>query len=220
MLSLLRNRFGVPGALAVVALVFAMAGGALAAKKVIITKLSQISPSVQKQLKGKAGPAGAKGDTGAVGPQGPAGSAGKDGSNGAAGPAGPAGPTGPTGSPWVAGGTLPAGSTETGGFAIQTDFLEDAGEGLGITSISFPIPLAAPLPETKTVFAPNANCPGTAAAPKAAPGFLCVYPEVGVGLAIQKLSPKETPGASTAGAIVVLHGGGGEIARGTFAVTG
>jgi hypothetical protein len=217
MFSLSRSRFGIPGAIAVVALVFAMAGGALAAKKVIITKLSQISPGVQKQLKGKtgpagpAGPAGMKGDTGAIGPQGPAGSAGKDGSNGAPGPAG---------SPWVAGGTLPAGSTETGGFAIQTNFLEDAGEGLGITSISFPIPLAAALPETKTVFAPNVNCPGTAAAPKAASGFLCVYPEVGVGLAIQKLSPAEAPGASTAGAVVVLHGGGGEIARGTFAVTG
>jgi hypothetical protein len=217
MFSLSRSRFGIPGVIAVVALVFAMAGGALAAKKVIITKLSQISPGVQKQLKGKtgpagpAGPAGTKGDTGAVGPQGPAGSAGKDGSNGA---------PGAPGSPWVAGGTLPAGSTETGGFAIQTDFLENAGVGLGITSISFPIPLAGALPETKTVFAPNANCPGTAAAPKAASGFLCVYPEVGAGLAIQKLSPAELPGASTAGAIVVLQGGGGEIARGTFAVTG
>jgi uncharacterized protein YneF (UPF0154 family) len=50
MLSLFRNRLGVPGLLAVIALVFAMAGGAYAAKRVIITKLNQISPKVQKQL--------------------------------------------------------------------------------------------------------------------------------------------------------------------------
>jgi hypothetical protein len=79
MFSHLRKHFGIPGAIAVIALVFAMFGGAYAATRhhkksaVIITKLSQIKSSVRSQLKGAAGPAG---------PQGPAGSNGKDGSNG------------------------------------------------------------------------------------------------------------------------------------------
>jgi hypothetical protein len=61
MISRLRRHFGIPGTLAVLALVFAMFGGAYAAKKqgFIITKLSQIKPSVRNQLKGEQGPKGA-----------------------------------------------------------------------------------------------------------------------------------------------------------------
>lgn len=87
----LRSNFGIPGVISVIALVLAMAGGAYAAKGAIITKLNQISPSVQKQLKGKAGAPGAPGANGipgtpgAQGSAGPAGSAGKDGSPGAVG---------------------------------------------------------------------------------------------------------------------------------------
>lgn len=62
------------------ALVFAMGGGAYAAKKVIITSTKQISPKVLKSLRGKAGPIG---PIGPQGPQGPAGANGKDGVPGA-----------------------------------------------------------------------------------------------------------------------------------------
>lgn len=119
MLSLLRNRLGVPGIIAVVALVFSMAGGALAAKGVIITKLSQIKPSVQKKLKvpgpqGPAGPAGAAGAQGPAGPAGPAGSQGSQGpqgDKGATGPTGLAGQKGATGATGVTGPTGSAGAT-------------------------------------------------------------------------------------------------------------
>jgi hypothetical protein len=87
-MSLLKNRFGIPGVISVIALVFAMAGGAYAAKKYVITSTNQISPRVLKQLKGKPG---------ADGKQGTAGANGKDASNGTNGQNGAAGGPGATG---------------------------------------------------------------------------------------------------------------------------
>ncbi|HWY17712.1 MAG TPA: hypothetical protein VNY27_03255 [Solirubrobacteraceae bacterium] len=72
------------------ALVFAMTGGAYAAKKYLITSTGQIKPSVLAQLKGRSGGAGASGATGPAGTQGP---------QGPAGPGGPGGPEGKAGSP-------------------------------------------------------------------------------------------------------------------------
>lgn len=79
MLKALRKRTTYANVAMTLALVFAMTGGAYAAKKYLITSTKQISPSVLKQLQGKAGPAGAQGPAGS---QGPAGANGKDGSNG------------------------------------------------------------------------------------------------------------------------------------------
>jgi Collagen triple helix repeat (20 copies) len=78
MFSALRTRFGIPGLISTVALVFAMTGGAFAAKY-LITSPNQIKPSVLKKLKG---PKGATGATGAQGPAGLAGAAGEKGANG------------------------------------------------------------------------------------------------------------------------------------------
>lgn len=75
-MSILKNRMGIPGLLAILALVMAMGGAAWAAKKYVITSTNQIKPSVLKKLKGKPGPPGPAGQ------QGPAGAAGKDGTNG------------------------------------------------------------------------------------------------------------------------------------------
>lgn len=116
-MSLIRNRLGIPGLIAVIALVFAMAGGAWAAKGVVITKLSQIKPSVQKQLKGNEGK---QGPAGPAGPQGAAGAAGKDGAAGPAGEDGSAGPTGVTGAKGATGATGPTGATGNNGVAGAT----------------------------------------------------------------------------------------------------
>src|SRR3954469_5276601 len=65
------------------ALVFAMSGGALAAKHYLVNSTSQINPKVLKKLRGHTG------KTGATGKQGPAGAAGAQGATGAQGPMGP-----------------------------------------------------------------------------------------------------------------------------------
>jgi len=86
MFSMIRKRFTYANVAMTLALVFAMTGGAYAAKHYLITNTKQISPKVLKQLKGKNGKNGvngAQGVAGAAGPQGPAGAAGAKGENGA-----------------------------------------------------------------------------------------------------------------------------------------
>jgi hypothetical protein len=234
MFSAIRSRITYVNVVATLVLVFAMTGGALAAKKYLITSTKQISPSVLKQLQGKAGGAGTPGTAGtqgAQGAQGPAGPAGAKGENGAPGEKGKDGTSvtsvevskssatcskqggseftaaegkkttacnGKEGSPWTAGGTLPAGKTETGAWAFTK-----ANTPSPVSSnvpISFPIPLAAPLgasgvhviavngkelifnaetfevEEVTPTKCGSALTPaGTAAAPAAAAGNLCVY---------------------------------------------
>ena len=60
-----RRRPGYAEVTATVALVLAMGGGAFAAGHYLITSTKQISPSVLKQLQGKAGAGGAPGAAGA-----------------------------------------------------------------------------------------------------------------------------------------------------------
>jgi hypothetical protein len=195
--NVIKNRLGVPGLLAIVALVFAMVGGAWAAKGgVIIKKLSQIAPSVQKKLKvpGPQGPAGPAGPQGAVGPAGPAGAVGTNGTNGtngnsvvvAAEPDGVNCGVGgvsvkvenTAGTKYVCngtfeGGTLPAGGTETGVWSLSLE----ANQEPPPVPLHFNVPLASSLPAAKTEYitAPTANCPGSGANPTAEEGYLCVY---------------------------------------------
>jgi hypothetical protein len=155
MFSLLRNRFGIPGVIATIALVFAMLGGAYAASKGLTAKEKKEVKAIAKKFQGTgpAGPAGAKGDTGAPG---------KDGT-GATGTTFSGSKTippvtcteggievksgspavlvcnGKEGSPWTAGGTLPQGATLTGGFTAP-----DGGEVTRFVPISFGIRLANP----------------------------------------------------------------------------
>jgi collagen triple helix repeat protein len=229
MSSMLRTRFGIPGVIATIALVFAMTGGAFAAKY-LITSTKQISPSVLKKLKGAAGPAGAAGAAGAQGPAGPAGTAGvngKDGATGAKGATGTTGATGATGATGVTGATgfsgftetLPSGKTETGAWSVTV-----AGLGGAFAALPFSIPLASELDNTSVHIAPNAKCPGTAAEPKADMGHLCVYVNGGGFIggpaapeAVLKAS-SGAAGASKTGAVLLVEGSEA-IGFGTFAVT-
>ena len=230
MFAKLRSHFGIPGVIAVCALVFAMLGGAYAANNSGqgATASAKGKPGPRgKQGKpgpagpvGPVGPAGAKGDTGATGNQGSPGKAGEEGPEGPPGKGvivtelvagaqeaceetggalvekegsppgvpvcngeeGPEGQPGKEGSPWTAGGTLPAGATETGPW----DFTADSVNGSKIvSSISFPVQLAAGLTAAHVHFqglpteeAFEEACPGGAfgtGAPTAKPGELCVY---------------------------------------------
>jgi hypothetical protein len=88
MFSTLRTRFGIPGVISVMALVFAMFGGAYAASN------SSGGGKATASAKAKKGPRGPKGATGPAGPQGPAGPAGAKGDTGAAGSNGAPGSSG------------------------------------------------------------------------------------------------------------------------------
>ncbi len=82
----MRKRITYANVAATLALVFAMSGGALAAKHYLITSTKQISPKVLKKLKGNTGKAGVAGSPGAAGKEGPQG---KEGASGKAGERGP-----------------------------------------------------------------------------------------------------------------------------------
>lgn len=245
MTSWLRNRLGIPGVIAVVALVFAMVGGAWAAKGVIITNINQISKGVQKKLKGQkgdpgpAGPQGPAGTAGAKGDTGAAGAAGKDGATGATGPKGNTGSTGPTGSTGATGaagaagatgpagptgpiGPLPSNATETGTWSFGA--ATEASDSLRVPiSFAFPVPGAIQahlLEPGKT----TADCEGSAENPTAKAGHLCIYtggeePGAWFELGIYKLDGL-TEGVSSSGAILsVLVAKKGALAFGSYAVT-
>jgi hypothetical protein len=203
MLKAIRKRITPSAAIATLALVLAMTGGAYAAKKYLITSTKQISPSVLGALKGKPGPAGAPGagGVGSAGPAGPQGPAGGGGAKGETGPSGSPGPQGAKGEPGERGEpgekgeagepgpegkagfvkTLPHGETETGTFAA---FFSNVTEGFAPSPISFPIPLPIALEAGATHHVTLAEqekhtgppqCTGSVAKPTAEKGNLCVY---------------------------------------------
>jgi hypothetical protein len=193
MLSRIHNKLGTAGlVVAIVALVAALAGAAFAAGGLTKQQEKQVK-KIAKQFAGKQGP------------QGPAGTPGKDGANGANGTNGAKGATGPKGATGKEGkkgatgatgeinteGSLPSGKSEFGHWSIGTTTEEQQINGANVenwlTSISFAVPIpyekeeAGPFPVTpKLKYVPVGEeevegCPGTALAPTAEPGFLCIY---------------------------------------------
>ena len=229
MFSLLRNRFGIPGVISVIALVFAMAGGAFAANN-----LQSGGSKATASAKGKQGPRGKPGKTGKTGPQGPAGAKGDTGAQGAPGAKGDTGAPGQTGFTE----TLPSGETETGAWSA---FVEGASGGAAAAALSFSIPLEQPLDATHVVKNPlgydgedevgpeHEKCPGKAANPRAQAGYLCVYTgnafiaEFGTGgvesISDPGASASEQPGAATSGAVLIVSSTKLASIAGTWAVT-
>jgi len=171
MFSTLRNRFGIPGVISVIALVFAMFGGAYAASN------SSGGGKATASAKAKRGPKGPKGEAGPAGPAGPAGAVGKAGASGAPGKDGASvvntefsgpegtcteggtrlagatttyacngkkGKAGKEGSPWTAGGVLPSEASETGIWGLNGTGVVEHEDTVGFQTlpISFSIPLA------------------------------------------------------------------------------
>ncbi len=180
MFSTLRKRFGIPGVIAVVALVFAMVGGAFAAsgglsgtqkkevKKIAQTEAKKFQGTGPQGPVGPAGKDGANGTNGANGALGATGATGADGATGGTGATGPKGATGATGTTGSTGttgttgttgaistaGPLPAGKTETGVFAIGQTTTPPAESRFVTMPISFPIPLG-----TEPTFTPLSGEP-------------------------------------------------------------
>lgn len=208
MVGRIRNRFGAAGlVVAILALIVALAGTAVAAKSVFTKKQEKQIIKIAKQYAGKNGKDGAPGPAGA---QGPSGAKGDTGVPGPEGPEGPQGEPGEEGSPWTVGGILPSGESLSGHWA---------GYGVGgaaLVPISFGIPLKAGTKPKPVVVGASGDvekgCPGNLGNPTADPGTLCVYnAEEEFSVAPEFPSP---PDAS--GGVLILGGGYG---NGTWAVT-
>lgn len=86
MLTRLQERLGTAGLIvAVIALVFALAGSAFAARNALTGKEKKEVEKIAKKFAGKPGAPGAPGPAGLPGPAGPAGAKGENGSNGSSG---------------------------------------------------------------------------------------------------------------------------------------
>jgi hypothetical protein len=185
MLTTNHRRLSYANVTATVALVFSLTGGALATSHYVINSTKQINPRILKQLRGETGAAGTLGVQGSAGPAGKNGAEGKEGPEGRQGVAGKEGaqgregPTGKEGVPGSAGplpSTLPSGKTLRGSFGGSGAVVTESNNAVEL-SISYPFPLAAS-PAVEVVQeggSPAENCPGSAAAPSAAAGHLCVY---------------------------------------------
>jgi hypothetical protein len=241
--------------IAFLALVFALTGGAFAAtggsggggggSKVDLAGSHTLAATTAKAKpapKGKAGPRGPAGKNGAAGatgatgpagatgpggPQGPQGAAGVKGETGAAGTNGTNGKDGTDGTNGMIGFTkiLPKGETETGTWATRLTEGEETA-----LPLTFSIPLKHELEEAKVqVVGKTGNgstCPGTAEAPTAVEGNLCVYEGENFESHVELPSRTSKPyglgigGAGTAGALLSATGKGTPaIAWGTWAVT-
>jgi hypothetical protein len=175
MLSRIHDKLGTPGLiLGIVACVIALGGTAVAALPGLNAKQKKEVKKIAK-LVAKPGPAGPQGQTGASGAagsqgaQGTAGAAGNNGENGEAGEDGACSVSDPEC-------FLPPGATVTGDWNIS-----EKGAEYAFVAISFPLRVAGE-PTFNFIneggvalFGSPDNCPGTAQAPKADPGNLCVY---------------------------------------------
>jgi hypothetical protein len=176
---MLRNRFGIPGVVSVIALVFAMIGGAYAAGGP--SGSSQATTSAKKAKRGPRGPKGATG---------PAGPAGLKGDAGPQGPPGPQGLKGDVGIPGPFVKAVPSGESLTGVWGMSG---AEVSKSMATVSFAFPV---VPAPSfylvnkagTEGIKFPQGgslgiaseseleeHCPGSAATPEAKPGDVCVY---------------------------------------------
>jgi collagen triple helix repeat protein len=211
MISRFQGRFGIPGVIAVTALVFAMFGGAYAMSG------GQKKAATSKVLRGPRGRRGPRGKPGPTGPQGLVGASGKD---GAPGPAGSPGKPGTFSTePLPTGQSLSGMWATSGGLGIQTPVSGQetmSRHDISQAAISFPIRVTpAPIAlyeqelggfrlgvhledEAASLYEFSGNleeaqekflaaCPGSAANPQAKSGFLCIYVDQGsaVGTTIQ-----------------------------------
>lgn len=217
MLSFLRNRFGIPGVLSVIALVFAMLGGAYAANNA-----ASGGGKATASAKAKRGPKGPKGPKGDTGSQGPPGLQGPKGDTGSQGPPGPPGAPGKTGFA----STLPPGESIIGSWTTGTINGPET-NSVQFAPISFGFPLSSELPIANVEFiglgeeTGEGDCPGTIAKPEAAPGHLCIYTsskEVGPESDVN-FGGFEVPKPGTAGVILKFAVSGLASMNGTWVLT-
>jgi hypothetical protein len=124
--------------------------------------------------------------------------------------------------------TLRSGETIRGTWALAGD-ATSSGE---VTGVTFPVPAAQPVDSQHVVFAGNDSvvgdgCTGSAAAPVAGPGFVCIYAATasgtsgaaGLGALGTTTDPYATGDGSPYGFAMYVAGGAGWVAVGTWAYT-
>jgi hypothetical protein len=226
MISRIHSKLGTAGlVVAIVALVAALTGAAFAAGGGLTSKQKKEVKNIAKQYAGKNGAPGAKGDAGAPGAKGDAGAPGKQGDQGIPGEDGADGEDGAcsTANPEC---ILPSGATETGSWAAGPGGLPT------IVALPFNIPLAE-APEAmhfvnsageeqkpaSLEFQTPVICEGSAAAPTAPPGHLCIYAALEASPEPLKFFPFGAfPKIFETGATAYFVGAEG-FAVGTYAVT-
>lgn len=214
------------------ALVFAMSGGAYAITSIrgssgvvhgcyqkkkgslrVVPAGKRCAKSERAIVWNRTGPQGSRGLIGQQGPKGDPGQQGPPGNPGGTGPAGPF----PT--------TLPAGKTLTGAYTVE--FQATAVNQFAGGAESFQFPLAS-RPKVNFVAAgssPPAQCPGTVSAPAAASGNLCVYEGQDFDGGTLTIAGPDNVLSDTAGTTgfrfeIASTAAGTVIDRGTWAVTG
>jgi hypothetical protein len=238
MLTALRKRMTYANVAMTLALVFAMTGGAYAAKKYLITSTKQISPKVLAQLKSTK-------DAGPAGPQGPQGPQGAPGTNGAPGKDGAQGPKGEPGTPGTPGKDgengengkdgengacstsipvceLPKGATLVGVWGFNTINMAHPA-----ATISFGLKLKIePQLQYVDAFAePTEECPGSFEKPEAKEGWLCFYVDGFETINVEPPSSHHGPpggGDLRSGMVTTLapeNSAEESVGRGTWAVT-
>jgi hypothetical protein len=237
----MRKRITYANVVATLALVFAMSGGALAAKHYLVTSPKQISPKVLKSFSttntalfkklsktvtvSKASTAGKADSATTAGTAGSATTAANAANATTATTATNASALGGVSPSGYQTSVLATGQTELGDYATWGS---DPGY-LG-TSATFRIPLSKSLDSTHVHFikeegSSTPECPGKASAPAATSGNLCVY-EAGVGGAVeQSIFPQGVPVDQGTdpygfGIYFTAAGSGGVWDYGVYAVTG
>jgi hypothetical protein len=248
MFNRIHQKLGTAGfIISIVALVVALGGGAYAASGGLNGKQKKEVEKIAKKYAGKSGAPGAPGPLGTTGPAGAPGvkgdigaaGSGTNGTNGEAGMCSEARPD-CTLSPdatltgaWATGG---AGFEETNAisnFTISFPVTVSPAPVAIIENQLGPFRLGNELgEELAPFFGPSGGlneleekeeafleaCPGTAAAPEAAPGFLCIYRGKTEGEGVQVKSAAVEP-AHEFGALVPMEVPAGGWARGSWAVT-
>jgi len=215
----LRPRLSYANVAATLAVFIALGGGAYAATGGLVASNGTVRLCVGAHGALSAAKAGRRCARGARtividqrGPSGPIGATGPTGATGASGLQGPAGPL-------LA--TLPSGQTETGAYSA-VGYVSEPGSSFVASAESFPIALAG-APTVHFLFkgAPaTAECAGSASAPTAQPGNLCVY-EGGQSsqgaTTIDRTDTQGTEGATRFGFMVVTEPGrSGNFSYGTW----
>jgi hypothetical protein len=167
---------------ATLALVFSMAGGALAASHYLINTTRQINPKVLKQLKGRSG------TRGALGPEGPQGPLGPQGHKGDTGREGPEGLSDLK--------SLPSTDSESGIYDVQPD--SGATSGKVSTAVGFSLSVDGEL-HTEYIAVGSPATTHCAERGQAARGYLCVYSADSGGVELTPSILNPATGAAGAG---------------------